>query len=97
MKNHLLGFVFLSLFLSSCEKGSYEKMTVVRDCTGTYLRHNMTDFRVCNPAVIQYVEAETSIEVNFEKVNSCRTPAEDTVFCDLYHKHDGMVEILNVR
>ena len=42
----------------SCEKSKI-KMTVIKDCTGTYLRKNSQDFYVCNDDILEsYSKAE---------------------------------------
>lgn len=40
--------LILSLIVASCEKEPNGTMTVVLDCTGTYLRQDGKDNHVCN-------------------------------------------------
>ena len=43
----------VSLLLISCEKERTEKVTVIKDCTGSYLRFDGKDYLICNREKIQ--------------------------------------------
>ena len=38
----------VSLLLISCEKERTEKVTVIKDCRGSYLRFDGKDYLICN-------------------------------------------------
>jgi hypothetical protein len=44
----LITTVAALLTLLSCKRETNKPMTVIKDCTGTYLRMDGKDFQVCN-------------------------------------------------
>lgn len=94
MKKYLLAVVLLGMTgLSACiqcEKIKY--VTVVKDCTGVYLRDQQKDYRVCNYEVLNAYNNGASIPAQYRSVGAC--PALDTVVvCEMLHPSEGLVEV----
>lgn len=92
----LVGFSFL---LFSCEKNiSTEKVTVVKDCTGTYIRYQEKDYQVCNISKLSPYTDGQLIKVSFNKINSCSNPdVTGAIICMMYHENEGWVDITSVN
>ena len=99
MKKSTLFFgIFLlpvALGLPSCSKVNTQSMKVIRDCTGTYLRADGQDFRVCNTSALGNFDDNEVIHVTVEKVEHCDPPAE--AICLMAHEHRGLVKVREVH
>lgn len=69
--------------------------TVVRDCTGTYLRVGTEDYLVCNREVLTSVPDNAMVGVKYKKVKKC--PPTDEMVCMMYHEHKGVVRVTKVQ
>ncbi|MFK5878218.1 MAG: hypothetical protein QM478_01845 [Flavobacteriaceae bacterium] len=78
------------------QKTYNEKVQIIRDCSGTYIRMNEMDYKVCNDKTLVDFENETILNLSFIDVNKCRLP-ENIAVCMLYHEHVGSVRILEIR
>lgn len=83
--------------IASCKKQDAEKMTVVRDCTGTYLRHEGKDYLVCNLEKLAPYEDGAFVMANFRKISECDEPNNDVVVCYMYHPNEGWINVEYVR
>ncbi|MGB4773826.1 MAG: hypothetical protein WBP45_01520, partial [Daejeonella sp.] len=67
MKRILFVTALLLIIIISCKKENLETMIVVKDCTGTYLRLNNKDYKVCNfKTVVSFKEGE-KVKASFDK------------------------------
>lgn len=91
----ILALLFLSLSISSCNKISSE-MTVVKNCTGVYLKNNNNSYRVCNYNLLDDYQDGDKINITVKKTESC---IEESPFniCYLNYPSKGVVEILNIK
>ncbi|WP_346238231.1 hypothetical protein ABDK00_004060 [Niabella insulamsoli] len=95
-------FAFLSIvFLLGCQKQPSTEiadiageMTVIRDCTGTYLRHNNLDYWICNQEKLENFETNTTLTASIKKSVNCKI---DGMTCYLYHKNEGVFKVLTVK
>ena len=90
----IIGVVSLVIMvvISSCSSIKNTEVTVVRDCTGTYVRSNEKDYHVCNLDVVKDVADGATVKLDFKKVSAC--PAMDsTIVCMMYHENEGWVEV----
>ncbi len=85
--------VFFLLLVFSCKKVKQEKMTVIRDCTGTYLRFDGKDYHVCNLEKLETFPDNAAVTASFRKVDSCT----DNAACLMFHENEGWVEITDIR
>ncbi len=90
-------FAFAFLAMASCKKQDLEKMRVVKDCTGSYLRYQGKDYRICNREKTDGYADGTWVEANFKKITSCNGTAQDDVVCYMLHPNEGWIEVQRIR
>ncbi|MBW8360940.1 MAG: hypothetical protein K0M56_01995 [Kaistella sp.] len=95
--NTLFAAVFLA-FNIACTSilPASEKATVVRDCTGTYLRVDTKDYLVCNNAILKNYKEGAKVTVKFAKTDSC-PEFDGKAVCMMYHENEGTVRISEVK
>lgn len=71
-------------------------MTVVRDCSGTYLRLDGKDYHVCNEEKLSSFSSGTNVTATFKTLQNCKV-LEEKIVCKLYHKNEGWVEVVNLK
>lgn len=106
MKNHLRAkntmyfAVMIAGFLTACSPKSFTSLTVVRDCTGTYVRNDTIDYPVCNPIVLNDIpegsKARVSIKTHSEN-STCE--AQEGIRCMMVHPFQTgeWIEVLKVK
>ena len=90
-------FVVLSIVFISfgCDKEK-ERMEVIKDCTGVYLRaKNGQDFKVCNDELLDNVYGGTKIKVTYDNLDECFGILEPPT-CSETHTFEGKIEITEV-
>lgn len=88
-----IGFIFL---FSSCNK-DYEKLEIVKDCTGSYLRTKSgLDYYVCNFAILDAYAAGTKIKVKFDVLNTCFGLIENPT-CTESHTYEEVIDVLEIK
>lgn len=99
MKNLL----FLSLFLialGACTKedncSKNEEMTVITDCTGTYLRVNGKDYHVCNTEKMTGFQNFQVVVADYKKIDECKGSAADDIVCMMLHENEGWIEVTSI-
>jgi hypothetical protein len=55
----------------SCKKEWAKNVTVVKDCTGTYLRVDRKDYQVCNAEKVSSFPNDAIVKVDFKKIQIC--------------------------
>ncbi len=98
-------YVTLAIFLLtvfSCQKDCSlpepeSSMMVVRDCTGTYLRINGKDYRVCNLEKVEPFADGSKVVATFIKIDPCNGSAKDAVICYMLHPNEGWIEVTSIR
>ena len=78
--------------LIACEKE--DEMEVIKDCTGTYLRKNNKDFKVCNKEVLDEFDENVTVTVTYIKLEDCN---EEGFLCELYHEYEGFIEVKEIE
>lgn len=103
MKITMIFAAGLLLSLAACTKKSCQDhvllhpATVVRDCTGTYLRtEDGKDYNVCNLEAVEPYPAGTRVEADFKRISACPAAAERIV-CYMLHANEGWIEVTSVR
>lgn len=91
----IFAVVFALTTLSSCDK-SKVKMTVVKDCTGVYLRDNSRDYFVCNDEILENYSAGDKIKVTYDNLEECFGILEP-VSCEMAHIYDGKIEVTEIH
>jgi len=69
---------------------------VLRDCTGTYLKHEGKDYHVCNVETLQIYPDSAIITATFRPLSACPGADKDVV-CALYHANEGWVKVTSVE
>ncbi|RYD55759.1 MAG: hypothetical protein EOP56_14445 [Sphingobacteriales bacterium] len=77
----------------ACKKVKHQESTIVKDCTGTYLRLNGKDYHVCNKDMIAQYPDGTKITATFKTINTCKASENETI-CMMYHENEGWVEVI---
>ncbi len=88
----ILSIVFISF---GCDKEK-ERMEVIKDCTGVYLRtKNGQDYKVCNDELLENVNGGKKIKVTYDKLDECFGILEPTT-CSETHTFEGKIEITEI-
>lgn len=93
--------VFLSLILlcilSSCCKHDETFATLVRDCTGTYLRMSSKDYGVCNLEQVNSFADGAHVKVSYTKISVCTGSAIDAIVCEMLHANEGWITVNSIQ
>ncbi|HLP56129.1 MAG TPA: hypothetical protein VK151_13925 [Fluviicola sp.] len=89
----LSAICFSSHFAES--QSRYRKATIIRNCTGTYLRFGKKSYMVCNSDKLGTFASNQKLKVKTRQVESC--PAPEGEICLLYYEYKGSVEILGIK
>ena len=84
--------------LTSCNKEN-TSATVIRDCTGTYLRFSSKDWPVCNSDFISEIPNNEKIKVTYKKVESGKCVDKGKPVCMMVHPNTAKewIEITKVK
>jgi len=82
------------LFFSACKKINDKSVTVIKDCTGTYLRYKGNDYRVCNTEGTDAFPDGTQVIATFKKIKKC---SKEGVVCLMMHQNEGWIEVIEIR
>ena len=74
----------------------HEKVQIVKDCSGTYIRMNDLDYKVCNDKTLEDTENDAFINLSFIDINKCKLP-DGIAICMLYHEHVGSAKVLEIH
>jgi len=91
-----LSLTICVLALPFCTKSSTKTTTVVRDCTGIYLRMDGKDYRVCNTEKVDQLANGTVVSASFNKLKQCNGTARDAIVCMMYHENAGWIEVTKI-
>lgn len=80
-------FILATILLgtTSCKKRTRGNMTVIKDCTGTYLRLNDIDHAICNEDKLDKFSNGTVVSASFVKDDKY---VSDKVHCAMVHDHE---------
>jgi len=70
-------------------------MTIIKDCTGTYLRDNSRDYYVCNTDLLDNYSAGDKVKVSYSELEECFGVLE-AVTCEMAHLYNGKIEITEI-
>jgi len=87
----------VSLLLISCEKERTEKVTVIKDCTGSYLRFDGKDYLICNREKAEPFSDGTIVTATFKAIKNCTGSAKDAIVCMMYHQNEGWIEVEKIQ
>ena len=96
MRKAILVLIIILLGTSSCKKRTRGTMTVIKDCSGTYLRLNNKDYHVCNTESVDNFSNGTIVNATFEKLKSCPS-IENQPTCYINHENEGWVKVKKIE
>lgn len=81
---------------SSCNK-DIQKMEVIKDCTGVYVRDkDGQDRKVCNEEILEGIATGTKIKISYDNLEQC-FGLIDTPECEMLHLTVGVLEITKIH
>lgn len=96
--NFFLSVIFAALLFSCATvHDRLQTGTIVRDCTGTYLRVGENeDFLVCNSDILASKKEGEKVTIIYDNVEKC--PERDgKIMCMMYHESKGMIRVKSVK
>ncbi len=89
----ILGMILLVSF--SCDKKT-QKMEIVRDCSGTYLKKDGKDHYVCNESKLSSYATGDKVKVQYDVLTECFGLIDQPI-CLLYHEFEDKIEITKIK
>lgn len=93
----LLAILILALapfVLTNCSK-IYSDATVVRNCTGEYLKMGKKHFLVENKEILSGIDTGSSIDVKYERV--LEPEPSNEIICLLYFEFEGVIRVTELK
>jgi hypothetical protein len=98
MKNILLVVFAMGLgLITACHKKNYQSVIVIKDCTGSYLRWNSADYKVCNLEAVSNYNNLAVITADFRKISSCTGSGSKAIVCMMLHVNEGWITVYGVK
>lgn len=82
--------MFIALSICARKKELDTTATVVIDCSGTYLRVDGKDLRVCNLEKVAVFQDVAKVSANFKKIKDCTGSGSLSTGCYLYHAYESL-------
>lgn len=89
--------IVLILFFASCTKEAYQSVTVIRNCTGTYLRLDGKDYIVCNTEKVNSFPNGAAVTARFKNIKECNGSAKYAIVCYMAYANEGWIEIDDIK
>jgi len=71
--------------------------TIVRDCTGTYLRVGENeDYLVCNADILDSKKDGEKVSLVYDYTKECKE-RDGKIMCMMYHENKGMIRVKSVK
>jgi hypothetical protein len=94
MKIFIIVLSILSFIaINSCTKVESKEMTIIRDCTGTYLRIDSLDYHICNIEIAKTFASGTKVNASYSQSFSCQN---NQIVCYMLHQNQGWIEITTI-
>ncbi|GGG52793.1 hypothetical protein [Epilithonimonas arachidiradicis] len=92
-----LGISSALLFSCATVHDRLQTGTIVRDCTGTYLRvAENEDYLVCNAEILESKKDGEKVSLVYDNTDKC--PERDgKIMCMMYHENKGMIRVKSVK
>lgn len=92
-----ISLLVLALSFQNCSKERNQNVTVVRNCTGVYLRLSDKDYKVCNLEKVSTFPADATVTATFKKIKDCNNPAYSGPSCRMLHLYESWIEVENIQ
>ena len=97
--SHILSLAIFSTLLFSC-KSVHDRLqtgTIVRDCTGTYVRvAENEDYLVCNSDILASKKDGEKVSVVYDYTKEC-AERDGKIMCMMYHENKGMIRVKSIK
>lgn len=97
--SHILSLVIFSKLIFSCATvhDRLQTGTIVRDCTGTYLRvAENEDYLVCNSVILESRKDGEKVSLVYDYTKECKE-RDGKIMCMMYHENKGMIRVKSVK
>jgi hypothetical protein len=95
MKNIIFPILLLTA-LASCDKDTEQNAVVIKDCTGSYIRQDSSDYFICNDESVANFENGSEVSVIYKTVESCEESVSWAI-CLMGHLSEGSIEITEIK
>lgn len=83
--------------MTSCSVSNVKSIaTVIKDCTGTYLRIDNEDYLVCNADILKDHQEGSTVSATYRKVQKC-PELDGRMVCAMYHEKAGNIRIQSIN
>jgi len=89
----ILAILSFTTFIS-CTKMNNKDVTVIKDCTGSYLRFNDDDYQICNIEIVENYDNGSKVVASFKKIDNCEY---DHAVCLMIHKSEGWISVTEIE
>jgi hypothetical protein len=89
--------LLITLTFFSCKKDLTKNATVIKDCTGTYMRMNGKDYKVCNIEKVSSFQNSITVLVSFKEQKDCEGSGNIVQTCYMLHQFESWIEIENIK
>lgn len=87
--------IVCSALLFACKKESWKNnATIVRNCTGTYLRIENKDHYVCNYEKLSAYPEGITVSVRYKQIDQCD---KNAYVCTMAYSYEGIIEVKKVK
>lgn len=93
-------YIFLVIVLcsfTSCKKDSYSNATIIKNCTGTYLRVLDKEYKVCNVKKTATFEDQQKVLANFSLTKECKSEDFSGGICAMAYPFEGLINIIDIK
>ncbi len=71
-------------------------MTVIKNCTGTYLRFKDKNYKVCNTDITDSYNNSDEVNASFKKIEDCKA-FEDLIICALAFEFEDIIDVTKIE
>lgn len=96
---HIFPLAIFATLLFSCATvhDRLQTGTIVRDCTGTYLRVGENeDYLICNAGILESKKDGEKVSLIFDYTKTC-AERDGKIMCMMFHENKGMIRVKEVR
>lgn len=96
---NILFLTIISILSFSCATvhDRLQTGTIVRDCTGTYLRvAENEDYLVCNSEILESKKDGEKVSLVYDYTKECKE-RDGKIMCMMYHENKGMIKVKSVK
>lgn len=69
------------------------KAEFIKDCTGSYLRMDGNDYKICNTQNTESYEHNDVVNASIRKIKECGNSSPDVMTCKMYHAYVANIEV----